>query len=214
MDFLRGDGAVHRAVIAARRHHAASADGTPFARHRDTAVTHMNPQTFFARAVAVVALSSTLTGCAAQQQMRQGRRTQVDAGEGSLEATRRALEGSWALASLEMVDANGSHQPVPASGRLTYDAFGTMTIRGVIEDPALKDKLVLDYHGRIVIDTTRLEFRAADLESDRPVDFDRIAAISPDKVRRYELSSDTLIVTYLDGSGKPAAVARWRRETA
>jgi hypothetical protein len=172
----------------------------------------MNPRTVIARAAAVAALSSALAGCAAQQEMRKSRRTQVDSGAGSLEATRKALEGSWALVSLDMVAANGARQPVTASGRLTYDAFGTMTIRGVIEDPALKDKLVLDYHGRIVIDTTRLEFRAVDLEADRPVDLDRLEAISPDKVRRYELSGDSLIVTYLDGSGNPAAVARWRRE--
>jgi hypothetical protein len=174
----------------------------------------MNQRMIFGRAAMVAALSSVLFGCGPTQQLRTSRKTPVDAGAGSLEGTRKALEGSWTLVSFEVVDAKGSRQSVTASGRLTYDAFGTMTIHGVIEDPVLKDRLVLDYEGRIVIDTVLHEFRSVDLASDRPVDRDRIAMISPDNVRRYELSGDSLIVTYLDGSGNPTAVARWRRQAA
>jgi hypothetical protein len=160
-----------------------------------------------------VSLALTSFACAATNEVRSSRRTQVDAGAGSLEATRKALEGSWTLVTLEVVDAKGGHHPVKATGRLTYDAFGTMTIRGVIDDPNAKDSIVLDYDGRIVIDTVRSQFHAQELESDRPADPDKIAPIAPDKVRRYELSGDSFVVTYLDASGKPTAVARWRRVT-
>ena len=162
-------------------------------------------------AAVAAAVALTAAGCAGTQQVRTARRTQVDAGAGSLESTRKALEGAWTLVSLEVVDARGEHRPIKATGRLTYDAFGTMTIRGVIDDPAVRDKLVLDYEGRIVIDTVKSEFRAADLTSDRPVDSTQIAPISPDKVRRYQLSGDSFVVTYVDASGNPTAVTRWQR---
>ena len=71
--------------------------------------------------------------------------------------------------------------------------------------------IALDYEGKIIIDNVRKQFYPADLESDRPVDPAKIAAIAPDKVRRYELTMDTFVVTYLDAAGKPTAVAKWRK---
>ena len=138
----------------------------------------------------------------------------VQTGPGSLEATRRALEGTWNLQTLEVVDARGAHRRIKASGQLMYDAFGSMNVRGVVEDPALTDTLVIDFQGRIVIDTVRLEFYPADLVTDRPVDPSQIVPISPEKVRRYELSGNSLVVTYLDKSAKPTAVIRWSRSSA
>ena len=161
--------------------------------------------------VAAAALALTFSGCKGGPTKRPMRTSAIDTGPGSLEATRKALEGSWRLESLEVVDATGARRPVKAAGTLTYDAFGNMTVRGVIDDAALKGSLVLDYDGRIVIDTARHQFVPADLASDRPVDPGQIAPIAPDKIRRYELSADALIVTYVDASARPTAIARWRR---
>ena len=161
-------------------------------------------------AIGMATLLVTLA-CSATQKVRTSRRTPTDTGTGSLEATRRALEGSWGLVSLEVVDAQGARRQIKASGRLQYDAFGTMTVRGVIEDPKLRDTLVIDYTGRIVIDTVKHEFYPADLASDRPADPTQIVPISPDKVRQYELSGDTFTVTYLDSGSRPTAVLRWLR---
>ena len=163
------------------------------------------------RAMGVGTLMLMAFGCAPTMSVRESRKTPVDEGAGSLEATRRSLEGSWQLVSLEVIDAKGARRPVKATGRLTYDAFGTMTVRGVIDDAAMKDSIVLDFDGRIVIDTVRREFRASDIKSERPIDQDRIAPISPDNVRRYELAGDSFIVTYLDKAGNPTAVIRWQR---
>jgi hypothetical protein len=138
----------------------------------------------------------------------------VETGPGSLEATRRAFEGTWKLQTLEVVDARGAHRRVKASGQLMYDAFGSMNVRGAIEDPALTDPLVIDFQGRIVIDTVRHEFYPADLVSDRPVDPSQIVPISPEKVRRYELSGNSLVVTYFDKAAKPTAVIHWSRSSA
>ena len=159
----------------------------------------------------VATLSLGVSGCAAQRKVQKARMTPTEQGGGPLEVTRRALEGSWTLVALSVADAGGILQPAKASGRLTYDAFGTMKIRAVIEDPRLQKALALNYDGRIVIDTARLEFRAADLIADRPVDPAQIAPVSPDKVRRYELMGDSFVVTYVDASARPTAVARWQR---
>ncbi len=185
------------------------------------ALATLTPEAYVAHGWAVVrigvvmagaaALTLTVSACKGGPTKRPMRTSAVDTGAGSLEATRRALEGTWTLASLEVVDAAGASRPVKAAGQLTYDAFGNMTIKGVIEEPALKGSLVLDYDGRIVIDTAKHQFVPAALTSDRPVDAAQIAPISPDKIRRYELSADTFVVTYLDASGKPTAIARWRR---
>jgi hypothetical protein len=68
------------------------------------------------------------------------------------------VEGTWSLASLEVVDASGGRRKVNASGQLSYDVFGNMAVRGVIEDPALRSTLVLDFNGRIVIDRPGTSF--------------------------------------------------------
>ena len=161
--------------------------------------------------VGVVTLALAGWGCKSAPLDRPIKLGPVDTGPGSVEATRRALEGSWTLASLEVVDAGGARRPVKASGQLQYDAYGNMKVRGVIEDPALQKTLVLDYDGRIVIDTAKHQFYSENLVSERPVDPGQVAPIAPDKVSRYELSADAFVVTYVDASGNPTAVARWRR---
>jgi hypothetical protein len=139
----------------------------------------------------------------------------VNAGAGSLEATRKALEGTWTLVSLDVVDAAGAKKPVKAKGQLTYDSYGAMTIKGAVEDDPTKTPMLLEYSGRIVIDTAKKLFYPADLvEEGQKVDPKRIAAVSPDKARKYEITADTLTITYLDKAGKPTAVSSWKRATA
>ena len=162
----------------------------------------------------VLAMVSVMAGCAATPRQRPIEMGPVDTGPGSLEATRRGLEGTWSLAALEVMAVGGARRPIKASGQLTYDAFGNMHVRAVVEDKALIETLVLDYDGRIVIDPVKKEFRPAALTTDRPVDPSQIEPVSPDKVRRYELTADTFVVTYVDASSAPTAVATWRRPSA
>jgi len=172
-------------------------------------VTHRWTVIGIASGALVLALAGA--ACKAGPTGRPVRTGPVNTGPGSLEATRRTLEGTWTLASLEAVGAGGARRPVKATGTLTYDAFGNMLIRGVIDDAALKGSLALDYDGRILIDPAKKEFYAENLKSDQPVDPKQIAPIAPDKIRRYELSPDSFVVTYVDAAGNPTAVARWRR---
>jgi hypothetical protein len=151
------------------------------------------------------------SGCVQPNSVRAGRMGAPNTGPGSTTAERKALEGSWTLVSLEMVDEQGARRPVKASGQLSYDAYSNMTVKGVIEDPEARAPIVLNFEGRIFIDPVKHEFYPADLKTDRPVEPSEIKNISPDKVRRYELTADSFVVTYLDAASKPTAVARWKR---
>ena len=64
---------------------------------------------------------------------------------------------------------------------------------------------------RLISQAQRHLFYAEDLQTDWPVDPAQIGAISPEKVRQFELAGDAFTVTYLDAASKPTAVAVWRR---
>jgi hypothetical protein len=159
--------------------------------------------------MAGVAFSAS--GCAKPNSVRAGRMGAPNTGPGSTTAERKAFEGTWTLTSLEIVNEQGTLRPVKASGQLSYDAYSNMTVRGVIEDPEARAPIVLNFEGRIFIDPVKHEFYPADLKANRPVESSDITAIAPEKIRRYELSPDSLIVTYLDAAAKPSAIARWKR---
>jgi len=159
----------------------------------------------------LVAGAFSANGCVQPNSVRAGRMGAPNTGPGSVTAERKALEGSWTLVSLEMVDEQGARRAVKASGQLSYDAYSNMKIQGIIEDPANPKPIVIDYEGRIFIDPVKHEFYPADLKTDKPVEPSQIAAVSPEKVRRYELTPDSFVVTYLDAAAKPTAVARWKR---
>lgn len=161
----------------------------------------------------LAALAAISAACEAAPRQRPVRMGPVDTGAGSLEAARRELQGSWSLTSLEAVDASGARQQVKANGVLSFDTYGNLTITGRIDDPRLDAAIPLAFTGRIVIDPAKGVFYPADVEpdTDRPVDTTRLAPVGLDKVRRYSVTGDTLVVTYLDASGKATAVATWRR---
>jgi hypothetical protein len=158
-----------------------------------------------------LALLALVSGCKAAPLKRPVPLGPIDTGPGTMEATRRTLEGTWILASLEVVESGGTRRRVNATGKLTYDAFGNMSVRGVIQGANAKNAVVIDYDGRIVIDPDRREFYPADLVSERPAERGRIAPIAPDTVRRYELTANDFVVSYFDAAGQPTAVVRWRR---
>ena len=164
-----------------------------------------------ARVACAACLAAQAVGCAKAPSQRPVKLGPVETGAGSIEATRRNLAGNWSLARLEVIGTDGVRQGVKAHGTLNYDEFGSLIVNGVIDDARLANAVVLNYTGRIVIDPATHEFYPADFESDKPVDAGRIAPVSLDKVRRYELTGKRFVVTYLDASGKSTAVAEWSR---
>lgn len=159
-------------------------------------------------AVGIAALAAGCTGSPSQRPVKLGA---VNTDAGSVEATRRDLAGSWTLTRLEVIGKDQVRAVVNAHGTLTYDAFGALTINGVIDDERMTNAVVLNYTGRIIIDPKKHEFYPADMESARPVEAAQIAPVSLDKVRRYELTGDDFKVTYLDSSGTATAVSMWKR---
>lgn len=85
-------------------------------------------------ALLLIVLVGPNIACAGASRQRTG---PVAAGAGSLEAACRELRGSWLLSPLEAADASGTRQHVKASGMLSYDEFGNLTINGKIDDPRL-----------------------------------------------------------------------------
>jgi len=158
-----------------------------------------------------VTVAALMTGCSSAPRQRPVKVGSVDRGAGSLEAVRRQLQGTWELVALEALDA-GRLTPVKAAGRLVYDEFGNMTIKGTIDDPRLKDAVRLDYSGRVVIDTARQELVPAEVSAgEASPDPARLGRIATTERRRYAFEGDLLKITYLDTAGNPTGVASWRR---
>src|SRR5262245_40821548 len=87
-----------------------------------------------------------------------------DEGGGAMELARRQLQGTWDLVALEYSPSgNDTRVPVTASGTLTYDDFGNLTINARSTDPnapvAAREVDRLSFKGRAVIDTVKRELK-------------------------------------------------------
>jgi hypothetical protein len=136
-----------------------------------------------------------------------------DPGSGAIESARRALQGTWQLAALELAPPGVTARvPVQATGTLTYDEFGNLTIDAHTTDAAApvaaREAALLSFKGRAVIDIAKHELRLMDLTGN--VDPDEV--LSPDRRRLYELNADTLTLSSFDDRGQVTAVATWRRQ--
>jgi hypothetical protein len=149
-------------------------------------------------------------GCAFSPRQRPIEMGPAASGVGTVEYERRLLEGSWTLQSATVYDAAGTSRPAKASGLLTYDKFGNMTVQGSVADEQGKTSIPIDFSGRIVIDPAKHEFHSADVAGEGATAA-ALAPVSTDKLRRYELAGDMLTVTYQDTTGNPTAVLTWRR---
>lgn len=155
----------------------------------------------FALGLLAAAIAAS-AGCSASPRQRPIKVGAVDAGPSSLEAVRRQLEGRWELVSLQVVGADGQAVTRPAGGRMTYDAFGNVTMEGTGPDAAL-----ISLSGRAVIDPVKRELRLADMEGAGALP----GQVSPDKVRGYAFEGDLLKTSARDASGRVTAVVTWRR---
>ena len=139
----------------------------------------------------------------------------VDTGPGSVEAVRQQLSGTWTLVSYETFNEVGEAVVMPASGRLTYDQFGNLTVQGRIERAAATVAGVagelLNVTGRVAIDTAQKRFLIRDLESN--VDFDEaeLAAASSENFRYYEFVENRLILTVKNAAGDATARLTWQK---
>jgi hypothetical protein len=135
----------------------------------------------------------------------------VETGAGSLEATRRQLEGTWELTGLETYPAGGEKVVHKATAVLTYDAYGNLTIMGRIAEEgatAGAGAPLLSFKGRAVIDPEKHQLRLMDAQGPEKA---LPAEVSPDLLRRYEFEGDVLSLSTIDASGQPTATASWKK---
>jgi hypothetical protein len=137
----------------------------------------------------------------------------VNTGAGSLEDTRKQLEGTWNLVSAEVVSADGSRRAVKASAVMTYDGFGNFSIKGAYEDPAVgaDQTAALNFTGRAVIDVQKKELHLLDVQQ-TDADFARLPAeMAAARSRAYAFSLNQVTMTVKNGKGQVAAVNTWRK---
>jgi hypothetical protein len=138
----------------------------------------------------------------------------VASGPGTLESVRKQLEGSWNLASAEVVSAAGQRSLLKAAAVLTYDAFGNLSLKGAYEDPSAtaEQTAALNFTGRAVIDTQKQELRLLDLQQSDGEFAALPAEMAARRVRSYAFNGDVLTLTVKDSTGKVTAVTTWRKQ--
>lgn len=164
----------------------------------------------------VLAGAGAGSGCKAAERQRPIEMGPVDTGPGSLTYVRRQLEGSWDLVALEVRNKAGQMTPTKAQALLTYDAYGNMNVRGKLLDPlpdatAKLASSAVDYSGKIVIDTVKSEFRMTEQNAQQPLDRDVQNILNLSRVRRYELSADTLKIHVMDQGNAVVATTTFRK---
>jgi hypothetical protein len=142
----------------------------------------------------------------------------VDTGPGSLAYVRRQLEGSWDLVTLEVRDASGNMTPAKAQAVLTYDAYGNMRVRGRLNESlpdssAKAASSAVDYSGQIVIDPRRNEFRMTDQQAAEPLNKELQSVLRLSRVRRYEITPDTLKIHVIDEANTIVATTTFRKSS-
>ena len=92
----------------------------------------------------------------------------VESGPNSLESVRRVFEGQWDLVSAESYDATGQPVAIKGKGRLTYDAYGNLTVDARFDegqeqaDGSIAN--LLSYKGRAVIDVAASRLVLQDMQ--------------------------------------------------
>jgi hypothetical protein len=168
------------------------------------------------RAIGVVLVGVLASGaCAASERQRPMSAGPVATGTGTLESVRKQLEGTWTLTRFEVINAAGQLTPVRAKAQLVYDAFGNLSIKGVLEEPlpgqsTVTDAPALVYSGRATIDTARQELVLTGSSSVEP-DPSILAKIGLDARRKYEVSPSQLIMSALDASGRVTSRATYSK---
>ena len=135
----------------------------------------------------------------------------VDTGSSSMEAERRRLQGAWELTSLQVVSPTGEPRAAQASGRLEYDEYGNLTMRGTVQGGPDIDNSVLNVKGRVVIDPVAHALRFQSITA-RNADERRVdPQLDASLIRYYEFDGDLLKTTVKNANGATTATATWKR---
>jgi hypothetical protein len=176
----------------------------------------------------VAALVAAAVGCTASSRQRPVSVGDVDTGTGSLAAARKQFEGSWKLVSLHITSPDGKKSDLDATGALTSDAFGVLTVEYRLSEQGLKSMAalgvtspnpVISTTGRAVFNVqqqsvtyTSEDFMARSAGFDPKLAAARANPFALERIRYYSFESDgTLrLATKYDG-GAEAIVSRWKK---
>jgi hypothetical protein len=169
-----------------------------------------------------------VAGCAAGPRARPLPTERVEEGPNSTTAVRKQFEGRWSLLSFKVTGPDGRQVDVDATGDLTFDGFGVLSIQYRMSDAGLKTLAgvgvkspnpVISTTGRVVIDTqqNRITYLADDFE-EKALGFDpKLAAaranpFALERIRHYTFGNDgTLTLSTRYDDGKDANVSHWKR---
>ena len=132
---------------------------------------------------------------------------------GNVETVRRQLAGTWDLVSLEAVpEQGGARAQITATGTLTYDDYGNLTIDAHTTDPdapvAAREVPRVSFKGRAVIDPPNSELKLMALTGN----VDPFEVLGPERRRRYKFEGvDKLTLESFDSTGTVIAISVWKR---
>ena len=157
-----------------------------------------------------------MTACAASERQRALSAGPAETGIGTSTAVRSQLAGTWTLTKFEVLNAAGQLTPVRAKAQLTYDTFGNLSIKGVLEEPLPGQKTVTDapalmYTGRAVIDAPRQELVLMGADATVEPDPAILAKIAIDARRKYTVTPTDLTISAMDAQGKVVSRATYRK---
>jgi hypothetical protein len=178
--------------------------------------------------VLIGCLVGTGAACQARPSQRPLKTSPVTEGPNTMESVRQALQGRWVLVSLNVTAEDGRAATIDATGVLTADAFGNMSVEYRMSEAGQKQLAslglktpapVISTSGNVAIDPQqhRISYVGDDFLKtalDADVAARRANPFSLERTRYYEFSADgglTLSTRY--DSGKNAAMSRWKKSS-
>jgi uncharacterized protein RhaS with RHS repeats len=173
-------------------------------------------------------LAITGASCAAQPRQRPLKTTPIAEGPNTMEAVRQALQGRWVLLSLSVGTEDGRAATVDATGVLTWDGFGNLTVEYRISEDGLRELAsigvtmptpVVSTSGNVAIDPQqhRITYVGDDFLKkllDADLAARRANPFALERTRYYDLGVDgTLTLSSRYDSGADAARSRWKKSS-
>jgi hypothetical protein len=166
--------------------------------------------------------------CAARPRQTPLKTTPVEQGPNTIDAVRQALQGRWVLVSLNIRAEDGRAASVDATGLLSCDAFGNMSLEYRISENGLKQlegiginmpTTVVSTSGNVAIDPQqqRISYVSDDFMKnlfDADLAARKANPFTLERTRYYEMGADgTLTLSTRYDGGTNAAKSLWKKSS-
>ena len=166
----------------------------------------------YVRTVALCITLGIIGGCSSAPRQSPIPTTRINSGEGSLQAIRQRIAGTWDLVSYHTYDASGEATDLPATGEVTADEFGNIEFVGELRVESAQGAVErpLNSSGRLVIDIPMQRFLVMRVEESEAT-AEAFAAAPLTQFRYYEFVGDEMHITVKGESEATTAVVVYRR---